>query len=98
MSVKFGFDPHAPHCVVQWLYIGRMERSIPISSKVTSIVGARSWVCNLIAVWRQMLTEGGHAPPQESPSILASLVTAIITQVYSHGDKCLHTAVDMIVT
>ena len=40
------------------------------SSKTKGISGGRYWECNLVAVWGQMVTGGGHAPLTESMAVL----------------------------
>ena len=40
------------------------------SSKVSGPKGYQRWECNLAAVWGQLATGGGHAPLQESMSVI----------------------------
>ena len=44
--------------------------SFATSTKVTSPDGNKYWSCNLVAVWGQMATGGGHNKLEESMSIL----------------------------
>ena len=46
------------------------EFQFAASSRVQGISGGCYWECNLAAVWGQMATGEGHAPPTESMAVL----------------------------